>query len=49
MIVLGLECDIHVDGVQLEQVPGFKYLGCVLDELGADVTECQSMVNVWSL
>ena len=28
----GLECEISVDGVQLEQVSKFKYLGCVLDE-----------------
>ena len=26
-----LECEICVDGVQLEQVPEFKYLGCVLN------------------
>ena len=29
-----LECEVHVDGVNLEHVSEFKYLGCVLDELG---------------
>ena len=30
----GLECQIHVDGMILEHESKFKYLGCVLDELG---------------
>ena len=33
----GLECEICVDGIRLEHVSEFKYLGCVLDKLGADV------------
>ena len=28
----GLECEICVDGVLLEQVSEFKYLECILDE-----------------
>ena len=27
--------------IQLEQVSGFKYLRCVLDESGTHVTECR--------
>ena len=37
----GLECEIRVDGVRLEQVSDFKYLKCVLDESGTDVAECR--------
>ena len=33
----GLECEICVDGVRLEQVSEFKYLRCVLGESGTDV------------
>ena len=25
----GLECEVHVDGIRLENVSEFKYLGCV--------------------
>ena len=28
----GLECEVDVDGVRLELVSKFKYLGCVLEE-----------------
>ena len=28
----GLECEVHVDGIRLEHVSEFKYLGCVLDK-----------------
>ena len=28
----GFEYEIHVDGILLEHVSEFKYLGCVLDE-----------------
>ena len=28
----GLECEVHIDGIRLEHVSEFKYLGCVLDE-----------------
>ena len=34
----GLECEVHLDGICLEPVSEFKYLGCVLDESG---TECE--------
>ena len=30
----GLECEVHVDEIRLEQVSEFKYLVCVLDESG---------------
>ena len=36
----GLECDVHVDGIRLEHVSEFEYLGCVLDESGKDGAEC---------
>ena len=28
----GLECEVYLDGIRLEHVSEFKYLGCVLDE-----------------
>ena len=31
-----LECEVHVDGILLEHVSEFKYLGSVLDESGTD-------------
>ena len=31
----GLDCEVHVDGICLEDVTEFKYLGCVLDESGS--------------
>ena len=40
----GLECEVHVDGVRLEHVSEFKYLGCVLDESGTDGAECSRKV-----
>ena len=40
----GLECGVHVDGIRLEYVPEFKYLGCVLDESGTDEAECSRKV-----
>ena len=30
----GLECEVYVDGIRLEQVSEFKYLECVLNESG---------------
>ena len=39
-----LECEAHVDGVRLEHVSEFKYLGCVLDEAGTDGAECSRKV-----
>ena len=41
----GLECKICVDGISLEHVSEFKYLGCVLDELGTQMS--QSVVGRW--
>ena len=40
----GLECEIRVDGVRLEQVK-FKYLGCVLGESGTYDAECPRLVE----
>ena len=40
----GLECEVHVDGIHLEHVSEFKYLGCALDESGTDGTECSRKV-----
>ena len=40
----GLECEVHVDGIHLEHVSEFKYLGCVLDESGTDGLECNRKV-----
>ena len=40
----GLECEVHVDGVRLERVSEFKYLGCTLDEAGTDGAECSRKV-----
>ena len=36
----GLECEVCVDGIRLERVSEFKYLGCVLDESGTGEAEC---------
>ena len=33
-----------MDGARLQQVPDFKCLGCVLDELGTDDVECRRKV-----
>ena len=35
----GLECAVHVDGIPLEHVSEFKYLGRVLNESGTDGAE----------
>ena len=35
----GLEFEVHVDGIRLEYVSEFKYLGCVLDEACTDGSE----------
>ena len=40
----GLECEVHLDGIRLEHVSKFKYLGCVLDESGTDGAECSREV-----
>ena len=31
-----LECEVHVQGIRLDHVSEFKYLGFVLDESGRD-------------
>ena len=36
----GLQCEVHVDGIRLDHVSKFKYLGCVLDNSGTDGAEC---------
>ena len=45
MIVLdgenGLVCEVCVDGMQLEHVTEFKYLGCVLEKSSTDEAECR--------
>ena len=40
----GLECEVCVDGIRLEHVSKFKYLGSVLDE---QVQMRQSVVGRW--
>ena len=40
----GLDCKVWVDGIHLEHVSEFKYLGCVLDESGTDQAECSRKV-----
>ena len=40
----GLECEVYVDGIRLEHVSEFKYLGCVLDKSGTDREECSREV-----
>ena len=54
----GLKCEVFVDGIYLEHVLEFKYLGCVLDKSGTDKAEGRrkvasgwdrSLVNVRSL
>ena len=37
-------CEVHVDGVHLEHISEFKYLGCVLDEAGRVGAECSRKV-----
>ena len=32
----GLECEVHVDGIRLEPVSKFKYLGCILEKSSRD-------------
>ena len=40
----GLDCEVHVDGICLEHVSEFIYLGCVLDKSGTDEAECSRKV-----
>ena len=48
MMVLGgeevLECEVCVDGIHLEHVSKFKYLGCILEESSTDEPECSRKV-----
>ena len=37
----GINCEIRVDGARLEQVPGFRYLGCAFEESVTDVSGCR--------
>ena len=39
-----LECEAHVDGICLEHVSEFKYLGFVLDDSDTDGAECSRKV-----
>ena len=41
----GLECEVCVDGIHLEQVSELIYLGCVLDESGTDEEKCSRKVT----
>ena len=40
----GLECEVCVNGIRLEHVSEFKYLGCVLDKSGTNGKECSRKV-----
>ena len=42
-----MECEVHEDGIRLEHVSKFKYLGYVLDESGTDGVECNRKVVSW--
>ena len=35
-----MKSEVDVDGIRLEHVSEFKYLGCLLDEAGTDGAEC---------
>ena len=39
LVLNGKEGLVHVDGIHLEHVSEFKYLGCVLEKAGTDGTE----------
>ena len=39
-----MKCEVHIDGVRLEHVSEFKYLGYVLDKAGTDGSECSRKV-----
>ena len=40
----GLECEVHLDGIHLEHISEFKYLGCVLNKSGRDGAKCSKKV-----
>ena len=39
-----MECEVYIDGIRLEHVSEFKYLGCILDKSGTDGAECSRRV-----
>ena len=41
-----LECEVLVDGIDLEHVSEFKYLGCALDESGTGGEGCSRTVAI---
>ena len=49
MIILngeeGQKCEVHVDGIRLNHVSKFKYLGCVLNESFTDGAGCNRKVE----
>ena len=42
----GLEIEVCVDGIRLEHISEFKYLGCVSDKSGTDLAECSRKVVI---
>ena len=46
----GLDYEVCVNRIRLEDFSQFKYLGCVLDESGTDEAECSRKVAdaIWS-
>ena len=39
-----MECEVCVNGIRLEHISEFKYLSCVLDQLGTDEAECSRIM-----
>ena len=44
IVLNGLEYEVYVDGIHLEHVSEFQYLGCVLDVSGTDGAGCSRKV-----
>ena len=42
-----MECEVHVDGIHLEQISEFKYLRCILNESGTEGAGCSRKVMSW--
>ena len=42
----GLERGVCLDGIRLEHISEFKYLGCVLDKSGTDEAKCTRKVAI---
>ena len=42
----GLEYEVHIDGIHLEHVLEFKYLGYVFDKSGTDGAEYSSKIAI---